>query len=216
MAAHYVENLLQFQPEGPYLLGGYSMGGTVAFEMAQQLVARGHTVAFLGIIDTSAQSPRLKWLNLVTKIASRIFNFSPEREREFFIENRHRLWLGLRKVKLPEQSGSQPDPYSGEAQTPPRQQLKQQYLRLQKITASNVHAHYRYVPRRYPGNIVLFKSADGYTDIYRHTDDPQLKWQHVVRQGVQIYDIPGNHNQIMDEPHVNSLAAAMAMALDKL
>ena len=37
MAAHYVQEIRSFQPEGPYYLGGYSMGGLVAFEMAQQL-----------------------------------------------------------------------------------------------------------------------------------------------------------------------------------
>src|SRR5205814_10432314 len=45
------------QPQGPYLLGGYSGGGTVAFEMAKQLTAEGESVAFLGFIDS--YSPNL-------------------------------------------------------------------------------------------------------------------------------------------------------------
>src|SRR4029077_3089557 len=43
--------LTAFQPDGPYFLGGYSFGGLVAYEMAQQLSARGQQVAFLGLID---------------------------------------------------------------------------------------------------------------------------------------------------------------------
>ena len=50
-AAFYVQELVTHQPEGPYYLGGYSHGGRVAYEMAQQLARSGRTLAFLGIID---------------------------------------------------------------------------------------------------------------------------------------------------------------------
>src|SRR5205085_2838295 len=42
----------RIQAEGPYFLGGYSFGGTLAFEMAQQLRARGENVALLFMIDS--------------------------------------------------------------------------------------------------------------------------------------------------------------------
>ncbi|MEM1254834.1 MAG: SDR family NAD(P)-dependent oxidoreductase [Cyanobacteria bacterium P01_H01_bin.21] len=58
MAAHYVAELQKQYPEGPYFLGGQCTGGTVAFEMAQQLTAQGHVVEFLGLLDTSY--PRYK------------------------------------------------------------------------------------------------------------------------------------------------------------
>ncbi|MGD1950357.1 MAG: SDR family NAD(P)-dependent oxidoreductase [Leptolyngbyaceae cyanobacterium] len=53
MAAHYVAELQKQYPEGPYFLGGQCTGGTVAFEMAQQLKVQGHIVEFLGLLDTS-------------------------------------------------------------------------------------------------------------------------------------------------------------------
>src|SRR5439155_4504057 len=52
MAAHYLEEIRSLQPEGPYLLGGYCMGGTIAFEMAQQLHAEGQQVGLLALFDT--------------------------------------------------------------------------------------------------------------------------------------------------------------------
>ncbi|HMI17032.1 MAG TPA: amino acid adenylation domain-containing protein, partial [Bradyrhizobium sp.] len=52
MAAHYVQEIRSFQPEGPYYLGGYSMGGLIAFEMAQQLHRLGQRVALLVLFDT--------------------------------------------------------------------------------------------------------------------------------------------------------------------
>ncbi|HEX3640721.1 MAG TPA: non-ribosomal peptide synthetase, partial [Ktedonobacteraceae bacterium] len=51
MAACYMEALRAIQPEGPYLLGGYSFGGIVAFEMAQQLRKQFHEVALLAIFE---------------------------------------------------------------------------------------------------------------------------------------------------------------------
>lgn len=52
MAARYVAELRQVQPEGPYTVGGHSLGGWVAFEMAQQLVKQGQEVAMIALFDT--------------------------------------------------------------------------------------------------------------------------------------------------------------------
>jgi thioesterase domain-containing protein len=52
MATAYTDELLTIQPEGPYFLGGYSFGGLVAFEMAQQLQAQGHAIALLALLDS--------------------------------------------------------------------------------------------------------------------------------------------------------------------
>jgi thioesterase domain-containing protein/acyl carrier protein len=54
MAAHYVAALRQFQPRGPYHLGGHCFGGVVAFEMARQLEAAGERVAQVHLIDAHA------------------------------------------------------------------------------------------------------------------------------------------------------------------
>jgi oxalate---CoA ligase len=52
MAAHYLREIRAIQSEGPYFLGGLSFGGTVAFEMAQQLHAEGERVGLLFLFDT--------------------------------------------------------------------------------------------------------------------------------------------------------------------
>ena len=52
MADAYLGELLQLQPSGPYLLGGYSGGVVVAYEMAQRLRARGAAVPFVGMLDS--------------------------------------------------------------------------------------------------------------------------------------------------------------------
>jgi amino acid adenylation domain-containing protein len=54
MAAHYVKEIQAAQPAGPYYIGGYSLGGFIAYEMAQQLTDAGHKIAFLGLFDANA------------------------------------------------------------------------------------------------------------------------------------------------------------------
>jgi amino acid adenylation domain-containing protein len=57
MAAHYIEEIRTVQPKGPYQLGGFSLGGVVAYEIARQLEARGEEVALLVLFDTYATNP---------------------------------------------------------------------------------------------------------------------------------------------------------------
>ncbi len=52
MARRYLEAVRRLQPEGPYMLGGWSIGGNIAFEMAQQLQSAGQEVGLLALIDT--------------------------------------------------------------------------------------------------------------------------------------------------------------------
>lgn len=54
MAAYYLEVIQTHQKQGPYYLAGQSLGGNIAWEMAQQLRAQNHSVAFVGLIDTFA------------------------------------------------------------------------------------------------------------------------------------------------------------------
>ena len=53
MAAQYVEAVRSVEPDGPYRLGGFSGGGVIAFEMAQQLTRAGQRIALLGSMNGS-------------------------------------------------------------------------------------------------------------------------------------------------------------------
>ncbi len=58
LAAEYVRILERAQPEGPYRLAGFSFGGILAFEVAQQLRKKGREVAHLFLIDALLPAPR--------------------------------------------------------------------------------------------------------------------------------------------------------------
>ncbi|MFZ0803665.1 MAG: amino acid adenylation domain-containing protein [Terriglobales bacterium] len=52
MASHYLREIASIQPRGPYFFGGFSLGGLVAYEMAQQLQTQGEEVGLLVLFDT--------------------------------------------------------------------------------------------------------------------------------------------------------------------
>lgn len=68
IARHYVSELMSVQPDGPYLLGGYSFGGMVAYEMAQQLTRAGHEVPLLVMFDTYAPDMHLTVMKAEEKL----------------------------------------------------------------------------------------------------------------------------------------------------
>ena len=57
LATHHLEDILAVQPQAPYLIAGYSTGGLIAWEIAQQLRAMGKEVALLAILDTDGPHP---------------------------------------------------------------------------------------------------------------------------------------------------------------
>ncbi|WP_319929101.1 non-ribosomal peptide synthetase [Xenorhabdus santafensis] len=52
LAAYHIKAIRRVQPHGPYHLAGWSMGGVIAYEIAQQLINDAEEVAFLGMIDS--------------------------------------------------------------------------------------------------------------------------------------------------------------------
>ena len=69
IAAHCIESMRTVQPDAPYLVAGFSSGGVVAFEMAQQLAAAGQRVALLALLDTYA--PKIRTVrSLIDELAA--------------------------------------------------------------------------------------------------------------------------------------------------
>lgn len=68
IAEHYIRELRQVRPRGPYFLGGYSFGGIVAFEMACQLVAQGESVPLVALFDTYSPEENVEMIRIEQKI----------------------------------------------------------------------------------------------------------------------------------------------------
>jgi amino acid adenylation domain-containing protein len=96
MAAHYITEMRSVQPRGPYFLGGFSFGGLVGYEIAQQLRAMGEEAALLVLFDTYPGSVN-PGLGSVVKML-----LTPSRQRWFHQVPRalnkklRRTWRNLR------------------------------------------------------------------------------------------------------------------------
>jgi amino acid adenylation domain-containing protein len=58
LAAHYIEEVRRFQPNGPYYLGGFCFAGVVAYEMARQLTEQGEQLGMIALIDSYPRGTR--------------------------------------------------------------------------------------------------------------------------------------------------------------
>jgi amino acid adenylation domain-containing protein len=214
MADDRLEALLSVQPSGPYLLGGFCAGGAVVFEMARRLRARGERVDLVVLIDTHATNARFRaWSNLVDGIAP-VVRLSPEQRSALF--RRGRTFLrGLRRasrhgvheaalfvVKKPYfvlKGAARRESVSPPAPLDPRQAIWLHYH----------NALEDYVPGRYSGRVVLFRSShlDG-----KAPGNFNAGWQHVC-DAIEVHAIAGDHRTCVTT-HVDELAEKVKACLD--
>lgn len=209
MAALYLKEIRRVQPQGPYLLGGYCLGGTIAYEVAQQLNAAGEEVALLALFDTmNWHKVPLKWWDrsflLFERLifhAAAILKIDSAGKRQFlagkFYDLRKRIpvWRGMLKAKLSRRSV----------------ESKSGSRLLSEVWQTNDQAAGRYVPRPYPGAVTDFRPARQ----YRALSKPELKWKTLARGGERVIVVPGYPAVMLIEPYVRELAAKLRACIDE-
>jgi len=211
LATHYIKEMQILQPEGPYFLAGVSFGGSVAFEMAQQLVAQGQKVALLALLDTYS-SEALKPMPSSDRLSAHWSNFlqlGPIYLLEKVKENvkgkiqrfNDKLNHSLNEIgcKL----------YLGIGRSLPNN--------LQDFTfqQENIQASRNYVPQVYPGRVTLFRSRDQIIGVSSY-GDPQLGWGELAAGGLEFHEVPGTHLGMLQEPHVQVLAEKLKDCLESV
>jgi aspartate racemase len=212
MAAHYIKEMREVQPEGPYLIGGRSSGGTIAFEMACQLRAAGEEVALLALLDAypagyfkllpgsgsfkqraqrllrkiQSHSDNLRELTVAAKLKYIVgkLEFAPAKAK-------HKIYR--RAYKLYQRIG-RPLPRA-----------------LKNIEELNFAAVKDYVPQVYPGQATIFLASDDRTAAY----DVEEGWEGLVGGGLEKVRVAGNHLNLIKEPHVHDLAEKLRECLDR-
>jgi thioesterase domain-containing protein/acyl carrier protein len=208
LASLYVKELRTFYPQGPYLLGGASYGGVIAFEMAQQLSAQGAEPALLFLFDTSAPGS-------IQRVDT------PEKMRAF-----------RQRVR------DQGVPYLARKIVLKGDYWRKQIVKRTKDTAIFFYrlagrdlsvslryyqaekAHWltvtRYKTQRYPGKIVLLRAAErGFQgmELLGTREDPDLGWGKLAGGGLEIHQVSGEHRDMLDEPQVQLVAAELKTIL---
>lgn len=211
MATHYNAALQVVQPEGPYLLGGWSMGSIVAFEMAQQLQRQGQQVDLLALIDN--QAPLLnrplvhKQPDEVEVLATFAQGIANSAGKD--LSALHNI---LKQLEPEKQLGYVLEQLQIASLMPAEMDLQQFYLFL-KVYRSNVQAKATYLPQVYPGRMILFGASDRGFDPLDQIDQKSLGWSQLSSEPVETLVIPGNHYTIFRSPNVQVLAERLRFYL---
>jgi acyl-CoA synthetase (AMP-forming)/AMP-acid ligase II/thioesterase domain-containing protein/acyl carrier protein len=205
MAEYYVREIKKLQPEGPYYIGGYSFGGRVAYVMAQHMRAAGDDVALLALFDTySAYGQQMvRTRDWFTHHLQRIKTVPPARLPAY-------LWLRVQNLAKMIYMRLRLKSYST-AWRFYRSQGKPLPRILRRPVPANDMIRRSYRPQPYDGNATLFKA-----ELYAWTHPIQHEgWKKLIRGKLDIRPVPGQHYEIMNQPHVRTVAAELADALDK-
>ncbi|MBW4669172.1 MAG: amino acid adenylation domain-containing protein [Cyanomargarita calcarea GSE-NOS-MK-12-04C] len=210
MASHYLKEIQTVQPKGPYLLGGHSFGGLVAYEIAQQLYKQGEQVDLLVLFDTPVPGVelRLPLLQRVPIHLKKLFQQGPS-----YFGKKIKGWLPwltlMLKNKLKIASGKPIEDIEA--------LLPHDIVRL-----ANHEARDKYVIQPYPGKLTILgvsgdmrESDDGYPGI-GYKLDPNYGWtDNLVKGGFSVQIVPGNHVSMLTEPHVQVLAEKLKLCLEQ-
>ncbi len=201
MANCYLKEIRTIQPYGPYLLFGYSFGGIIAFEIAQQLDAEGEKISFLGVCDQdSPNSVKVEksLAGFVKLHLGNIWRIKGIKEKLNYVWERtvYRLTnYDYKKHLMGELS-------KNEVSTPDF---------LLKILDINMQAHRDYTAKVYPGSLVLFRCESQHV---KHYFNPDLGWGEIVGKEVKIHYIDEYHFDILKGQTVAFIAETIKSYLD--
>ncbi|GAB4212335.1 MAG: hypothetical protein OHK0022_48020 [Roseiflexaceae bacterium] len=216
MAERYVRAMRGVQPHGPYALGGWSIGGVVALEMAQQLVRQGEQVALLAVLDGDLPPPELQ---------------KPDADIERFLNTAAILMMLARFENLP----MKPEEFqalSPEAQLEiametarnnniiPPDATPEQVQRITGVLQANFAALLRYQAQTYPGQITFLRTEpppipeNERGDMLMYSDETR-GWRQVSGEPIEVHTMPGQHVTLMSEPYVRTVAQVLRGCLEQ-
>ncbi len=203
LAVYYAEGIQSLGIQGPYHFLGFSFGGFLAFEIAQQLNARGQSIGMLGMLDnlrmgtvassgkhTVVQSILIRRWNQITNHLTRLLGpgWRAHIKREVRARSLRALYTFLY------------------ARGKPIPRFFRRTIDINWFAARNYQPHF------YPGRVTLFQAAAS-ASLPQATND---LWARQSGRGVEVVPIPGAHENILREPNVRSLAKAVTECLAKV
>jgi aspartate racemase len=206
MAAHYVGEIKSVQPMGPYCIGGYCMGGQIAYEMARILRQQGHEVSLVAMLDSyntqviwEAKTLLRRLSILQQKFAFHSGNLSRLQFKEIigYLYEKCRMAGELMRGKTVAALAVLQNRVMGRDCDPAVEDY------IQEI---NHQALRDYRPGACEGQITLFKPERNY-DSY---SDPKMGWGNLALGGIEIVELPVNPHAMLVEPFVRLLAAELS------
>ena len=195
IARHLVRTIRTIQPDGPFLIGGYCAGGVLAYEVASQLVAAGHPVPLLCLIDAQNPVDFQRVGSLTVELAklrhhlAAAMQASPARRWDYIVEHASSAY---RRIL---------------SRSPWHSVMKSEPFTLGEIMQPAADA---YRPGIYKGKVALFQAKRPKQLDLRHG------WAKVVVGELVSYEFAGAHSTMLEHPQVSELARLMNGCLDQV
>jgi amino acid adenylation domain-containing protein len=199
LVAHYIAEMRNLQPTGPYFLMGLSAGGTVAYEMAQQLIAQGERVELLALFDTAIpEAKSSRRLYPLPQVLTNLWNLGLE---ELQLRARTTLTSRLQSWLIRWKLASPPDL----TYYPSRDTDAPMYVLLQD-----------YHPQPYSGKVLLFKALNlTKVSATSYIDPLDVRFRKLVAEKLAVVEVPGSHTGILVDPHAQLLADQLKEYIDR-
>ncbi|MEW6734688.1 MAG: thioesterase domain-containing protein, partial [Acidobacteriota bacterium] len=208
MATRYINALRDVQHQGPYLLGGWSLGGKIAMEMAQQLEKKGEKIALLALFDTYAP---LGWeLGNIDDIEL-LSQYTRFRRLPITRSD-------LEGMNIDEQLNYIVKALRIGTQSTPDLDLAQ-IRRFYHVYKSNLQASSNYVAKTYTNQITVFRTEELPAYInetssqYQLYQNPTMGWDKFCSGPIAVHTVSGNHHNIVLKPHVDVLARQLKQCI---
>jgi thioesterase domain-containing protein len=172
------------------MIGGHSIGGHIAYEMATRLQEDGESIVLLSLLDPPAPHTLRKVGRMIARARELSGTGSEPRRPRAHMAALSALKRRVRTraesaVRSATDNGGDPDPGAW----------------MRNLEA--VERQYR--PRGYAGRVMVYTTSDG----ARYTGSPTLGWDRHVRGPLTVHRVPGDHVSMLYEPNIDAVAAAM-------
>lgn len=199
IAAFYLSEILLHNPDGPYLIAGYSFGGYVAVEIEKQMQALGKKIQMLIMLDTDAEKTEYKdWYYLFPRKVKRNFP----------------IFISFLKATLTRPITTIKKQLESNAITKylHRRNSKAFFQMIKKIKERHLMAFRNYRMEPFNNKVYLFKAK---ICVHYVDDAVYLGWKHFAKEGVELYEVPGDHLSMLVSPNVEYLAQILEKTLDQ-
>jgi thioesterase domain-containing protein len=198
VAAQVIESIRRVRPGGPYQIAGYSLGGRIAYEIAQQLQREGEPIGLLAMLDCGAPGyPRVQSFISRTFLHIRhALQLAPDESRAYFAARVRSL-----KKYISTERGY-PPVFAEDVAEKAMQAARAIEARAQVL----YDAWLTYAPGPYPGMLSIVRATVRPARLGVMDDDPHLGWGTLVGDRIQLAHIDCDHMKMLEPENLPALA----------
>jgi acyl transferase domain-containing protein/thioesterase domain-containing protein len=226
VAEDFLSEIKEIQGKGPYYLGGYCLGGLVAYEISQRLLRQGESIGFLAMISTRTPAyidQSHSHAGLLGRFIARLVEGVSMETRNLSVLNRGQKWNYIRERVMRVHNIVQANSEGLVDRLFSKLGIgggwhSRDYI-LYRSVINQRDAFYSYAPAPYPNGIILFRVLNNPSFFI---DDKTLGWSKLVGGGIRVYEVDAFHKNIMKEPNIRKVGEilpgllALAQSKDRL